>query len=117
MSETRLILGSEDLTKVRLLGCAEPLGEMMVSAHILSMRSADHADPVLGGWARRTVTALGPTAAVMLGVMNSAVIQLCDFLLPRPYTAAAFEDSLEMIRCTSATGWQLELEHLVGDGL
>ena len=59
MPEIRLVLGSEDLSRVRFALSADPIDEMIFAAHRMPLLSAD---PVFGGWARRTAAALDQEA-------------------------------------------------------
>ena len=74
MPRYRLVLNGEDLARVRLLPSPDPLEEMTFAAHL--MMPVLRSDPVLGGWTRRTVRALGVAGRDVLDVLDSAFVQV-----------------------------------------
>jgi DNA-binding transcriptional ArsR family regulator len=114
MPQIRLVLSGEDLRKVRLLPSADPVEEMTIAAHRLPLLSAD---PALGGWARRTVSSLGPAGVPLLEVMNSAFVQVSDLTQTQPNSGRSFEEALETILAAPRAKWRSEIEYLAGVGI
>jgi len=109
MPEVRLVLDGEDLRKVRLLPSADPIEEMIIAAHRLPLLAAD---PLLGGWARRTVTSLGPAGVPLLEVMNSPFVQVSDLTQTPPMAGRSFEQALHSILTAPVEKWRSEVEYL-----
>lgn len=114
MPEVRLVLNSADLRKVRLLPYADPIEEMIIAAHRLPFLAAD---PLLGDWARRTVTSLGPAGVPLLEVMNSPFVQVSDLTQTPPTSGRSFEEALDNILTAPVEKWRSEVEYLGSLGI
>lgn len=110
----RLFLSSDDLGRVRLLPSADPLEELILAAHDLSGKRTD---PVWGGWARRTISAMGPVATPLMHVMNSAFVQVSDLTASQPNAGRSFDDALESVLSSPQAKWRSEVEYLAGFGI
>lgn len=114
MPEIRLVLSGQDLRKVRLLPFADPIEEMIIAAHRLPLLATD---PLLGGWARRTVSSLGPAGVPLLEVMNSPFVQVSDLTQTLPTTGRSFDTALDSILTAPVEKWRSEVEYLGGLGI
>lgn len=114
MPHIQIVLNANDLSRVRLLSSPDPLEEMAFAAHRLPLLRAD---PVLGGWARRTVRSLGVTGRDVLGVLDSAFVQVSGLGHEDPANPRTFDESIETIRSLPRSHWGAELEGLTKLGV
>ena len=109
-----LELSGADLRRVRLLPFADPIEEMIIGAHRLPLLAAD---PLLGGWARHTVSSLGPAGVPLLEVMNSPFVQVSDLTQTPPTAGRSFEAALDNILSAPVEKWRSEVEYLGSLGI
>jgi DNA-binding transcriptional ArsR family regulator len=114
LPKVHLELSGADLRRVRLLPFADPIEEMIIGAHRLPLLAAD---PLLGGWARHTVSSLGPAGVPLLEVMNSPFVQVSDLTQTPPTAGRSFEAALDNILSAPAEKWRSEVEYLGSLGI
>lgn len=114
MREVRLVLNADDLGRVRLLSSADPIEEITLAAHRMSILSRD---PIFGQWVRQTAASLGPAGAAVLDVMDSAFVQVSDLTRSRPNPGASFGESLDDILSSPRSVWRSEIEHITSHGI
>ncbi len=113
MPTFRVLLDSADLQKIRLLPSVDPIDELVAAAHEFAARR-DH--PMWGGWTRRTVAALGSTAAPVLSVMNSGYVQI--FTAPTGETIGRnFEEAVDSVLSGRVSDWRETVDALADVGV
>jgi DNA-binding transcriptional ArsR family regulator len=110
MREVRLVLNAADLGRVRLLSSADPIEEMTLAAHRMSILAKD---PLFGQWARHTVTSLGPAGAAVLDVLDSAFVQVSDLTRSWPNPGVSFGESLDGILSSPRSVWRSEIDQIM----
>ena len=111
----QIVLGSEDLARIRLRGWLDPLDEMRFSAHELTL--GREINPLMVGWARRTVTGLGPHASLLMDVMTSGLVQVSSLGQSTSFPDQSIEDALESILSTPSERWPMVLQRLHDAGV
>jgi hypothetical protein len=69
MPTFHVLLTDDDLRKIRMLPVIDVVQDLVSAAHEFADRRAD---PLWGGWTRRTAAAMGSSSAPLLRVMNWA---------------------------------------------
>ncbi len=109
MTAFGLLLTGDDLARVRLMPVPDPLEEIMWAAHLLRLHRND---PILGGWSRRTVQALGAAGREVISVLDSDFFQYSDFGRSEKRVVRTFEDVIEHIRSAPPSSWITDLNWL-----
>jgi DNA-binding transcriptional ArsR family regulator len=115
MVKAQIVLGPADLARIRLRDSLDLLDEMRFSAHELSMGRA--INPMLVGWARRTVAGLGPRGTLLMDVMNSGVVQVSSLGQSAATTHSTIDGALDAILSTPNRRWPRVIQRLLDAGV
>ena len=111
----RFVLSRDDLTRLAVVGAADPLTEVQSAAHRFAL--GRYIDAPAAAWAQRTAAALGPTGALIMDVLGSGIAVCSDLGQHGERFSVEFDDFANSIRRVPRRVWELEIAGLVDWGV